>query len=136
VNLSVATDESWVDKGSGERKTKTEWHRVSITNDKTAAFVEQYVKKGSLLYIEGQIETRKWTDKDGQDKYSTEIVVKPFRGELTLLDSKGSGDGERSEGGGERQPAKAAGGGVGGRQAWSPSSNDLSDEIPFSPEWR
>jgi single-strand DNA-binding protein len=88
ASFSIATSESWKDKTSGERKEKTEWHRVSCFNQGLNKVIEKYVKKGSKIYIEGQIETRKWTDKDGAEKYSTEIVLRPFRGELVLLGSK------------------------------------------------
>lgn len=98
ANLSVATSESWRDKSSGERKEKTEWHRVSIFNDNIVKVAESYLKKGSTVYIEGQLETRKWTDKDGVEKYSTEVKVGKFNGVLTMLGSKQ--DGERSSGGG------------------------------------
>src|ERR1043165_17585 len=96
VNLSIATSESWRDKASGERKEKTEWHRVVIFNENLAKVAEQYLRKGSKVYLEGQLQTRKYTDKDGSEKYSTEIVLQRFRGELVMLDSKG-GDGDRSE---------------------------------------
>ncbi len=91
ASFSVATSESWKDKTSGEKKEKTEWHKVSCFNQGLVKVIESYVKKGSKIYIEGQLETRKWTDKDGQEKYSTEIVLRPFRGELTLLGSKSDG---------------------------------------------
>jgi single-strand DNA-binding protein len=94
VNLSLATSESWRDKASGERKEKTEWHRVVIFNEGIAKVVDQYVKKGTTLYIEGQLQTRKWTDKDGAEKYSTEIVLQNYGGSLTLLGGKP--DGEKS----------------------------------------
>lgn len=90
-NLSVATSETWKDKASGERKEKVEWHRVVVFNQNIVNVCENYLKKGSKVYIEGQLETRKWTDKDGADKYSTEVVLRPFRGELTMLDTKSSG---------------------------------------------
>ena len=111
VNLSVATGESWRDKSSGERREKTEWHRVVIFNEHLAKVAEQYVRKGSKVYVEGQIQTRKWTDQQGQDKYSTEIVLNRFRGDLQMLDSKG----ERLGGSGETPPG----------------AGDLDDEIPF-----
>jgi single-strand DNA-binding protein len=121
VNLSVATSESWRDKASGERKEKTEWHRVVIFNKNLADVAEKYLKKGSKVYVEGQLQTRKWTDKDGQEKYSTEVVLQNFRGELTMLDGRGG------EGGG--------GGGGGGRGASeAPASfqrDEMDDEIPF-----
>jgi single-strand DNA-binding protein len=124
VNLSVATSESWRDKASGERKEKTEWHRVVIFNENLAKVAEQYLRKGAKIYIEGQLSTRKWTDKDGQEKYSTEIVLNRFRGELQMLDGRGEGGG-RSEGG--------IGGGGGGRSepVNFDRGNDMDDEIPF-----
>jgi single-strand DNA-binding protein len=132
VNLSLATSESWRDKASGERKEKTEWHRVVIFNEALGKVAEQYLKKGSTVYIEGQLQTRKWTDKDGAEKYSTEIVLQKFRGELTMLGGRGDGaaagggggggGGERSYGGSSRAPAG------GGR---SDFAADLDDEIPF-----
>jgi single-strand DNA-binding protein len=127
VNLSVATSESWRDKTSGERKEKTEWHRVVIFNENLAKIAEQYLHKGSKVYLEGQIATRKWTDKDGVEKYSTEVVLNRFRGELTLLDSRGEGAGSFGGGGGGGQ-ARASG------AADAPASFDrseLDDEIPF-----
>jgi single-strand DNA-binding protein len=123
VNLSLATSETWRDKASGERKEKTEWHRVVIFNKNLAEVAEKYLRKGSKVYVEGSLQTRKWTDKDGQEKYSTEIVLQNFRGELTMLDTKGG------EGGGERRMAYSGGGGD------APSSfdrgGDMDDEIPF-----
>jgi single-strand DNA-binding protein len=122
VNLSLATSESWRDKASGERKEKTEWHRVVIFNKNLADVAEKYLRKGSKVYVEGQLQTRKWTDKDGQEKYSTEVVLQNFRGELTMLDGRGG------EGGG-------GGGGGGGRGASeAPASfqrDEMDDEIPF-----
>lgn len=93
VNLAMATNESWKDKNSGERKDKTEWHRVVIFNDKIADIAEKYLRKGSKIYIEGQLQTRKWQDQSGHEKYSTEVVLQRYRGELTLLDGKSSGQG-------------------------------------------
>ena len=122
VNLSVATSESWRDKASGERKERTEWHRVVIFNENLAKVAEQYLHKGSKVYIEGQLQTRKYTDKDGAEKYSTEIVLQRFRGELTMLD--GRGDGERSE-----RPAMAGASEGGGRSF--DRGTELDDEIPF-----
>ncbi len=129
VNLSVATSENWRDKQSGERKEKTEWHRVVIFNENIAKVAEQYLKKGSTVYIEGQLQTRKWTDQAGVEKYSTEVVLQKFRGELTMLGGKG--DGGKSyddEGGGFT--AKSGGKRVsdGPREAFN---QDLDDEIPF-----
>jgi single-strand DNA-binding protein len=101
ANFSIATGESWKDKTTGERRERTEWHRISVMNDKIADIVEKYVRKGSKIYVEGQLQTRKWTDQSGQEKYTTEIVIGRFRGELTLLDSKsgGSSDAEFMGGG-------------------------------------
>ena len=121
VNLSVATSESWRDKASGERKERTEWHRVVIFNENLAKIAEQYLRKGAKVYIEGQLQTRKYTDKDGAEKYSTEIVLQKYRGELTMLD--GRGDSERSE-----RPAMAGASEGGGR---SFERAELDDEIPF-----
>ena len=133
VNLSVATSESWRDKATGERKEKTEWHRVVIFSEGLAKVADQYLKKGSKVYLEGQLQTRKWTDKDGVDKYSTEVVLQGFNSNLTMLDgARGGGGGERGDfGGGDsdfgasrpaaRQPAMAGGG----------KRGDLDDEIPF-----
>ncbi len=91
ASFSVATSESWKDKTSGERKEKTEWHRVSILNENLVGIAERYLKKGAKVYIEGQLETRKWTNKEGQEQYTTEVVLRPYRGELTMLDTKGGG---------------------------------------------
>ncbi len=121
VNLSIATSESWRDKASGERKERTEWHRVVIFNENLAKVAEQYLRKGSKVYIEGQLSTRKYTDKDGQEKYSTEIVLNRFRGELVMLDSRGEG------GSGGTGGARSGGGDA-------PASFDrgeMDDEIPF-----
>src|SRR3954452_11159571 len=123
VNLSVATSENWRDKQTGERKEKTEWHRVVIFNENLGKIAEQYLKKGAKVYVEGQLQTRKYTDKDGAEKYSTEVVIQNFRGELTMLDSRGDSGGDRME----RSPAMA-GAGEGGR---SFQRADLDDEIPF-----
>ncbi len=122
VNLSVATSESWKDKASGERKEKTEWHRVVIFNPNLADVAEKYLKKGSKVYLEGQLATRKYTDKDGQERYTTEVVLNRFRGELVLLDSRGSG-GE----GGERALPRT---GTSDAPA-SFSRDEMEDEIPF-----
>jgi len=123
VNLSVATSESWRDKASGERKEKTEWHRVVIFNENLAKVAEQYLKKGSKVYIEGQLQTRKWTDKDGAEKYSTEVVLQKYRGELTMLDGRSDG-GDRSE-----RPALAGSGGSDAGRSFE--RGELDDEIPF-----
>jgi single-strand DNA-binding protein len=136
VNLSVATSETWRDKATGERKEKTEWHRVVIFNEGLAKVAEQYLKKGSKIYLEGQLQTRKWQDQQGQEKYTTEIVLQGFNSQLTMLDRAGGGGGggdfadDRSIGNDfgasgpaqrSRQPAMAGGG----------KRGDLDDEIPF-----
>lgn len=117
VNLRIATSESWRDKNSGERKERTEWHSIAIHSEPLAKIAEQYLRKGSKVYIEGQLETRKWQDQSGADRYTTEVVLRPFRGELTLLDGKADG-GARDDGG---YGASASGGGAG----------SYDDEIPF-----
>ena len=133
ANLSVATSESWRDKTSGERKERTEWHRVVIFNDRLVEIVEKYLKKGAKVYLEGALQTRKWTDNSGQERYSTEVVLQRYRGELTMLDGRGGG----SEGGSyAEEPAQefaSAGGGRGGtgRTERRPAAQDLDDEIPF-----
>ena len=141
ANLRIATSETWRDKSSGERKEKTEWHRVVIFNDNLVKVAEQYLKKGSKVYIEGSIQTRKWSDQSGQEKYSTEIVLQKFRGELTMLDGRGDGERESSGGGdyggGYGGGSSGGGGGFGGgqrNQSSGPRENfsaDLDDEIPF-----
>jgi single-strand DNA-binding protein len=135
VNLRIATSDTWRDKATGERKEKTEWHRVVIFSEGLAKVAEQFLKKGAKVYIEGALQTRKWQDKDGQDKYSTEIVLQGFNSVLTMLDRAGGGSGASDFGGGggdfgspgptaSRRPAMAASGG-GGRR------DDMDDEIPF-----
>lgn len=150
-NLRIATSETWRDKATGERKERTEWHSVVIFNENLLRVAEQYLRKGTKVYIEGQLETRKATDQSGAERYFTEVVLRPFRGELTILDSRGGGSSEggedyssgssdfgsgggfgggsgggRSFGGGDRKPAAVGGGGgkFGG-------GGDLDDEIPF-----
>jgi single-strand DNA-binding protein len=123
VNLSVATSESWRDKASGERKEKTEWHRVVIFNKNLAEVAEKYLRKGAKVYVEGQLQTRKWTDKDGAEKYSTEVVLQNFRGELTMLDGRNGGEGGGGFGGGRS-------GGAGEAPA-SFQRDEMDDEIPF-----
>ena len=130
ANLRVATSESWKDKTTGERREKTEWHRVVIFNENLCRIAEQYLKKGSKVFIEGQLQTRKWQDQSGQDRYSTEVVLQGFRGELTLLDragagGAGAGGGEFGSSGPTRKVAAAAGAG-----ARNPRG-DMDDEIPF-----
>ena len=148
VNLRIATSETWRDKQSGERKERTEWHSVAIFSEPLAKIAEQYLRKGSTVYIEGQLETRKWQDQSGQDRYSTEVVLRPFTGNLTLLGGRGDGGsggggsdygdrggdeggqgggyggGSRGSFGGGSQGGGSQGGG-GGR------SSDMDDEIPF-----
>ena len=135
VNLRIATSDTWRDKATGERKEKTEWHRVVIFSEGLAKVAEQYLKKGAKVYIEGALQTRKWQDKDGQDRYSTEIVLQGFNSTLTMLDGRGgAGAGAGSDmGGGDfgspgptaaRRPAMAGTGGGGKR-------DDMDDEIPF-----
>ncbi len=148
ANLTLATSETWNDKASGERKEKTEWHRVVVFNERVADVVERFVKKGDKLYVEGSLQTRKWTDQSGQEKYSTEVVVDRFRGDITMLSGRNSGGGEMGGGGGggsnygggsggqpARQPARGGGGnsgGGGGSPAWEPNrGGDLDDDIPF-----
>jgi len=139
ANLRLATSESWRDRTTGERKEKTEWHRVVIFNDNLVKVAEQYLKKGSTIYIEGAIQTRKWTDNTGAEKYSTEIVLQKFRGELTMLGGRGDGAGMSS--GGDDGYSSGGGGGGGGYGGGAPRSQpsgpresfsaDLDDEIPF-----
>ncbi len=143
VNFRIATGESWKDKTTGERKERTEWHSIAIFNEGLAKIAEQYLKKGSKVFIEGQLETRKWQDQSGADRYSTEIVLRPFHGALTLLDSAGkrSADdmGYDDRSGGASQGSEnggSAGGSYGGAPAGGAGRHDLDDEIPFSPEWR
>lgn len=132
-NLSVATSESWTDKASGERKERTEWHRVVVFNQNIVKVAKNYLKKGAKVYIEGQLETRSW-EQDGQKKYTTEVVLRPFRGELTMLDSRGGGAGAGGGyGGGDSAPsynAPSSGGGGGGKRQSAPI-DELEDEIPF-----
>jgi len=135
VNFSIATSETWKDRQSGERRERTEWHRVVIFNEGLGRIAEQYLRKGSKVYIEGQLQTRKWTDQSGVEKYTTEVVLQNFRGEMQMLDSRGGGqgggmggdDGGYSSGGGQ------GGGGMGGGGG-APAGggfDDLDDEIPF-----
>ena len=122
ANLSLATSETWRDKNSGEKQERTEWHRIVIFNEKLVEVVERYVKKGTKLYVEGQLQTRKWTDNNGQDRYSTEIVLQRFRGEIQIL----SGGAERDGGGASHGGGYGGGSGGGGKK-----NQDLDDEIPF-----
>jgi len=127
VTLSIATSESWKDPRTGERRERTEWHRVVIFNEGLGKIAEQYLTKGAKVYVEGQIRTRKWQDQSGADRYSTEIHLTPYNGEIKFLDSRKPG--ERAYGGSDapREPAMAGAGAGGG---------DLSDEIPFAPCWQ
>ena len=155
VNLRIATSETWRDRNSGERKERTEWHTVAIYNENLAKIAEQYLRKGSTVYIEGALETRKWQDQSGADRYSTEVVLRQFRGELTLLggrgegggggggggyddrggyDDYGSGSGGSCSGGGGQGGGGSRGGyggGSGGGQGGGGRSSDMDDEIPF-----
>ena len=134
VNLNLATSETWRDKQSGDRQERTEWHKVVIFNENLADVAERFLRKGSKVYVEGQLQTRKYTDKDGAEKYTTEVVLQRYRGELTMLDGKGEGGGAGggSGGFGAREDSYAGGGGSssgggGGRGG----ASDLDDEIPF-----
>ncbi|MCQ9157101.1 single-stranded DNA-binding protein [Acidomonas methanolica] len=148
VNLTLATSETWNDRNSGERRERTEWHRVVIFNERLAEVAERFLRKGRKVYVEGQLQTRKWTDQSGQERYTTEIVLDRFRGELVLLDSARGGDGE--PGGYESSASSGASSGMssaprqinaprgggssparGGAGGWEPPAGDLDDEIPF-----
>lgn len=155
ANLSVATSENWKDRNTGERKERTEWHRVVVFNDALVGVVERFLKKGSKIYIEGQLETRKYTDQSGAERYTTEVVLRPFRGELTMLDGREGGDGGggggfedeggsgggyggggyggggRSSGGGYGGGSSGGGSSGGGGGGRGPMADDLDDEIPF-----
>lgn len=144
AQLSLATSETWRDKASGERKERTEWHRVVIFNENLVKVAKQYLKKGSKVYIEGSLQTRKWTDKDGAEKYTTEVVLQRFRGELTMLDGREGGGGGSYGGGGDDYGSSggSSGGGFGGGGGRSsggggggggsaPRRDDMDDEIPF-----
>ena len=134
ANLSIATSESWRDRNTGERREKTEWHRVVVFNEGLCKVIEQYVKKGSKVYLEGQLQTRKWQDNEGKDRYSTEVVLQGFNSTLTMLDGRGDNQdgggnyGGSSDGGnfGQSGPSGGSGGGFGG-----PSDGGIDDEIPF-----
>jgi single-strand DNA-binding protein len=132
VNLRVATSENWKDK-EGNRQERTEWHRVVIFNENLGRVAKSYLRKGSKVYLEGQIQTRKWTDQSGADRYSTEVVLQRFRGELVLLDSRGGGGGE-DFGGGQESGSSGFGGGGGSRPQSRPQpafDSDLDDDVPF-----
>ncbi len=125
-NLRLATSESWKDRDSGERRERTEWHRVTIYSDPLIRVAEQYLHKGSKFYVEGQLETRKWQDQSGQDRYSTEVVLRPYRSELTMLDSRGDGGG--GYGGGQPDGGQPDGGQDSGEAG---GGGRTDDEIPF-----
>nr|WP_082145709.1 single-stranded DNA-binding protein [Microvirga massiliensis] len=135
VNLRIATSESWKDKATGERKERTEWHSVVIFNENLARVAEQYLKKGSKVYVEGQLQTRKWQDQSGQERYTTEVILQRFRGELSILDSRGNAGGDQfaeEQSGGNIQrgdfgsrPSSTPAGGGGSR------FTDIDDDIPF-----
>ncbi len=132
VSFSIATSESWTDKMSGERKDKTQWHRIAIFNEKLGEIAERYLKKGSKVYVEGALESRKFTDKDGAEREITEVILSRFRGELTLLDGRSESGGGESSGGYTRaapraEPRASSTSGP----SWEPPKNDLDDEIPF-----
>ncbi len=147
ANLSVATSESWKDRNTGERREKTEWHRVVIFNEGLCRIAEQYLRKGSKVYLEGQLQTRKWQDQSGQDRYSTEVVLQGFNGNLTMLDNRGEGGGGGNFGGQQGGDFGGPGGNFGGQQGGdfggqrggpqqsSPQAgnfrDDLDDDIPF-----
>src|SRR4051812_46499747 len=141
ANLNLATSESWRDRNSGERKERTEWHRVVIFNERLVEIAEKYLRKGSKIYVEGALQTRKWTDQQGQEKYSTEVVLQKFRGELTMLDGAAGGRGQTGgaseggydEGGYNEMPRAAASAGGGGPTGGGGRGRnaDLDDEIPF-----
>ncbi len=148
ASLNLATSESWRDRASGERKERTEWHRVAIFNDRLVELAEKYLRKGSKIYVEGQLQTRKWQDQQGQDRYTTEVVLGRFRGELTMLDGAGGGRGgaagtmdagydEAYGGGGPGDSPRyggtgaSAGGGMGGGARGRSTRDELDDEIPF-----
>lgn len=151
ANLRIATSETWRDRNSGERKEKTEWHTVVVFNEGLCKVVEQYVKKGAKLYIEGQLQTRKWQDQTGNDRYSTEIVLQGFNSTLTMLDGRGEGGGAARSGGGDfgggndygsgggssygggydQQPSSRGSSARGGSQPAGGFSNDMDDDIPF-----
>lgn len=126
VNMSVATSERWRDRNTGEQRERTEWHRVVIFNDRLADVAEQYLRKGSKVYIEGQLQTRKWTDQSGQEKYTTEVVLQRYRGELQMLDTRGGGDGGNYDRGSDSSRGSGQGQG-----AQEPGGAEFDDEIPF-----
>ena len=135
VNMSVATSDTWRDRQTGERKERTEWHRVVIFNEKLAEVAQKYVRKGSKIYVEGQLSTRKWTDQSGQERYTTEVVIPRFGGALTMLDGRSGGGGEAGAGAGAGMDVDMGGGppagSGGGRPAARGGKAELDDDIPF-----
>ncbi|MDX2101177.1 MAG: single-stranded DNA-binding protein [Alphaproteobacteria bacterium] len=151
VNLRIATSDTWRDKATGERRERTEWHSVVIFNDNLGRIAEQYLRKGSKVYVEGALQTRKWTDQSGQERYTTEVVLQQYRGELSLIDSRGGGGGadytggdDEFQGGGDYGPGPGGAGGAGRGSGGDygspppqrgasrpPRRDDLDDDIPF-----
>lgn len=139
ANLRIATSETWKDRNTGERQERTEWHTVAIFSEGLVNICENYLKKGSKVYVEGQLQTRKWQDQQGNDRYSTEVVLRGFNGTLTMLDGRGEGGGGGNYGGGSRggnnggwdQGGGGSGGGSGGGQGGGAGYDDLDDDIPF-----
>ncbi len=136
VNLRIATSESWRDRSTGERRERTEWHRVVIFSEGLAKIAEQYLRKGSKVYLEGQLQTRKWQDQSGQDRYSTEVVLQGFNATLTMLDGRSGGEGGgMGGGGGSSMGGGSMGGGGGGGRPSQPADDfgggDFDDEVPF-----
>ncbi len=136
ANLSIATSDTWKDKNTGERREKTEWHRVVVFNEGLCRVIENYVKKGSKVYIEGQLQTRKWQDNEGKDRWSTEVVLQNYNGVLTMLDGRndnqgGGQGGGYDQGGGSFGQSGPSGGGSQGGGFGGPSGGDIDDEIPF-----
>ena len=134
ANLRVATSENWRDKATGERRERTEWHRVVIFNEGLCRIAEQYLRKGSKVYLEGQLQTRKWQDQSGQDRYSTEVVLQGFNSQLTMLDGRGEGAGAGAGGDfGRSSPMESEGGQgrAGGRSGGGSLAEELDDDIPF-----
>lgn len=133
ANMRIATSESWRDKQSGERREKTEWHNVVVFNEGLCKIVEQYVKKGSKVYVEGQLQTRKWEDRDGNDRYTTEVVLQGFNGALTMLDGRGQSGGMSDHGGGSDYSSGGSRGGDFGSSGPMDQRGpaDMDDEIPF-----
>src|SRR5262249_23065654 len=130
VNMSVATSDTWRDRQSGERKERTEWHRVVIFNEKLAEVAQKYIRKGSKVYLEGQLSTRKWTDQSGQERYTTEVVIPRFGGQLTMLDGRGGGGADAGSAE-DDAGAGAPNGSAGGRPASRAGKAELDDDIPF-----